>query len=55
MEELSTAVRRRRDRGYIPASVVNSIWTNMVGVPIASERYDGNTPKMQAMLVLSNN
>ena len=34
---------------------VNSIWTNMVGVPIASDHYYGNTLKMQAMLVLSNN
>ena len=34
---------------------VNSIWTNIVGVPIASDHYYGNTLKMQAMLVLSNN
>ena len=34
---------------------VNSIWTNVVGVPIASDHYYGNTLKMQAMLVLSNN
>ena len=34
---------------------VNSIWTNVVGAPVASDHYYGNTLKMQAMLVLSNN
>jgi endoglucanase len=34
---------------------VNSIWNNIVGVPIAADRYYGNSLKMQAMLVLSNN
>ena len=34
---------------------VNSIWNNIIGVPITADHYYGNSLKMESMLVLSNN